>query len=148
MTFTAILLGTGSKGVCPFATGSVDRRRRRSSFVVVHHKVSGSIISRTVWHRITKLYMTIHTDLLNSRTGYDIDIYFRPEVIAKKNCLKCHFALLRVEFIGKRFKQWSPSFNFLTRTIGLTNLLDMTSLAASGRLENAIKCCKKGTQRV
>ena len=42
------------------------------------------------------------------------------------------------KFLGK-----TPVFKRLSGTVGLTNLLDMTSLAASGRLQNAIKYCPK-----
>ena len=58
--------------------------RRRSSALVVYHKVSGSKISRMVWPRITKFYAYIHTGLLYCHTGYDIINYFWSEVIMKK----------------------------------------------------------------
>ena len=58
--------------------------RRLSS--VVHHKVSGSYVARTVWRRITKFYMDIHTDPLYSHSGYDVTRYFRSGVIANNNC--------------------------------------------------------------
>ena len=39
----------------------------------------------------------------------------------------------------ERFKRESPNFRRLSGTNGPTNLWDMTSLVASGRLQNAIK---------
>ena len=44
---------------------------------------------------------------------------------------------------GERFKGGPRTFTHLSRTVRLTNLSDMTSLAASGRLQNAIKYCTK-----
>ena len=43
----------------------------------------------------------------------------------------------------EQFKQGSPIFTHLSGTIGLTNLLDTTSLAASSQLQNAIKYCSR-----
>ena len=60
-------------GVLPYVMTCV--RRPRSSSSIVHHKVSGSNISRTFWPRVTKCYTDIHTDLLYSRTGYDVTNY-------------------------------------------------------------------------
>ena len=48
----------------------------------------------------------------------------------------------------ERFKQGSRTFTRLSRTIGLTNLKDMTSLSAPGWLQNAIKYCTKCVKRV
>ena len=58
--------------------------RRRSS-LVVHHKVSGSNIPRTVGTRIIEL-STDNSDqsTLYSRIEYDVTNYFRSEVLAKK----------------------------------------------------------------
>ena len=44
-----LLLGKTPPGVLPITTGLSDGVVRRSSSFVVHHKVSGSYISRTVW---------------------------------------------------------------------------------------------------
>ena len=41
----------------------------------------------------------------------------------------------------ERFEQGSRNFTKLSWTIRLTNLLDMTPEAASGRLQNATKYC-------
>ena len=43
----------------------------------------------------------------------------------------------------ERFNQGPRNFTHSSQTIGLTNLLDMASLAASSRLQNAIKYCAK-----
>ena len=45
---------------------------RRSSLVVVHHKVSGSHGLRSVWSIISKVYMDIQTGFPYSHTGYDV----------------------------------------------------------------------------
>ena len=52
-----------------------------------------------------------------------------------KNCLKYSLRYRLVEFLGERFKQ---NFIHLSGAIGLTNLTDVTSLAASGWLQNAM----------
>ena len=44
---------------------------------------------------------------------------------------------------GERFKRWSRNFTRLSGTACLINLPDMTSRAASNRLQNGIKYCKK-----
>ena len=44
---------------------------------------------------------------------------------------------------GERFKRGSRNFTNLSGTDSLTNLLDTSLLAASGRLQNAIKYCTK-----
>ena len=49
---------------------------RPASAVVVHHKVSGSNISRTVWPRITKFCTDVLADLVYRHTGYDFTSYF------------------------------------------------------------------------
>ena len=54
------------------------------SFIVVHHKMSGSYISRTVLPTITEFDTYIHTGLLCGCTGYDVTSYFWSEVIGKK----------------------------------------------------------------
>ena len=43
----------------------------------------------------------------------------------------------------ERFQQLSQNFAYLSGTIDLTNLPDMTSLATSGRLHKATKYCAK-----
>ena len=50
----------------------------------VRHENSPSNSSRTVLPRITNFYVDIHTDIFYSHIGYDVIIYFRSEVIAKK----------------------------------------------------------------
>ena len=95
--------------------------------------------SNMVWPRITNYYKGIQTDIVNSRTGYDVIIYSRSEVIAKKNCRKYHFATASGGISRERFKPGWPNFAIFSRTICLTNLSDMTPLATSGRLQNATK---------
>ena len=43
----------------------------------------------------------------------------------------------------ERFKQEFQNFTLFLETVSLTNLPDMTLLAASGRLHDSIKYCKK-----
>ena len=77
-----LLLSKTPQGVLPISTkGPSAVFRRRGSF---YHNVSGSNISKTVWPRNTKFYRHIRTDLLYSRTGYDVTSYFRSDVVAKK----------------------------------------------------------------
>ena len=86
--------------------------------------------------------MDIHTNIIYSRTGYDVVIYFWSKVMAEK-LLKIPGPVASCGISRERFKQGSRTFPCLLRTIGLTNLPDMTSLAGSGRLQNAIKYCIK-----
>ena len=44
---------------------------------------------------------------------------------------------------GERFNREQQNFTYLSGTIGPTNLPYMTSLAAYGRLQNAVKYCTK-----
>ena len=57
-----------------------------------------SNISKTVWARITKFYSHIHIDIVYSRAGYDVMIYFRSEVIGENSRIY-RFLRLRVEFL-------------------------------------------------
>ena len=52
--------------------------------VVVHHEVSGSYMSRTIWRRIAKYHKIIHAGRFYSRSGYGVTSYFRLAVIAKQ----------------------------------------------------------------
>ena len=110
---------------------------RPASFVV-HHKESGSNISKTVWPRITKFYRGIRTGTLFSHTEYDVTTYFRSEVIAIK-LSKIPLPTASGGISREWFKRGSPNFTYLSGTISFTNLMDMTLLAASSRLQNAIK---------
>ena len=57
-----------------------------TSAAVVHHKVSGSNISRTFSIKITKFYKNIHADLVYSNTGYDVTSNSRSALIeVRKN---------------------------------------------------------------
>ena len=90
--------------------------RRCLTFVVVHHRVRQSYISRTFWPRITKFDMEFHTDLLCSHTRHDMTNYFRAEVIAKKR-QKCHLRQLQVEFLENGFNRVSHNFTRLSGTV-------------------------------
>ena len=74
---------------------------------------------------------------------FNVTNYFRSEVTAK-NCRQFPLRRLQVGFFSREsFKRRSPNFTGLSGTTGPTNLLDMTSLVASGRLQNAINYCTK-----
>ena len=70
-------------------------------------------------------------DMVYCKTGYDIIIYFRSEVIAKKtvqNTASDGFGWERLENgLSKNHESSHTS-----RTIGVTNLPDRMSLAAAG----------------
>ena len=69
--------------------------------------------------------------------GYDVIIYFRSEVIGgKPSKIPPPTALRGIS--RERFKLGSWNFTLLSRTTGPTNLPEMTSLAASGWLQNVI----------
>ena len=110
-------------------------------------------MSRKVCPRITKFYTDIHTDPLHSNTGMDDTNYFLLEVIAKKISKMPH-PIASDGIYAERFKQGSSDFTQLLETIGRIHALDMTLLAASGRLQNAIEYCTKvrkndsGRQRI
>ena len=65
--------------------------------MLVRREISFSNISKTVCPRTIIFYRDIHTDIVYNQTGYDVIIYFRSEVIAKKICIK--YRRLREEFI-------------------------------------------------
>ena len=69
-------------------------------------------------------------------------IYFRPEVIAKKNCRKCGLWWLRGVFRWF-FKATTKFYKLFGDNQPNELLLAMTLLAASVRLQNAIKYCTK-----
>ena len=115
-------------GVLPYY-----HRARRPSFVV-RHRVRQSYISRIVWPIINKFYADIKTDRLYIHTGYGVTIYFRSDVIAKSSSKMPH-RRLRVEFLENGLSEDPEN----SGTTGRTNFPDMTSLAFSGWLQNAIK---------
>ena len=107
-----------------------------SSFVI--HKLSGSNISRTVRSRIAELY--IYTDMLYSRIAYDVTSYFQWEIIAKKPS-KMPTPTASDGILESSLSDNHEHFSCLSGGIDTTILTDMTSLAASGRLQNTIKNC-------
>ena len=64
------------------------------------------------------------TDLLYSRTGYDVTNYFRSEVIVQK-LSKCRLRRLRVEFLENGLSKDPKFFTDLSGTTGSTNVPDM-----------------------
>ena len=93
--------------------------RRRSSFVF-HHKMSP----------------------LYSHAGNDVNNYFLTEVIARKPS-KMLPPTTSDSTSQEWFKRASQNFTHLSVTTGLRSFQDMTSLAASSRLQNATKYCTK-----
>ena len=86
-------------------------------------------------------------------TGYDAMNYFRSENLQQKNLSKMQPQTASDGISRERFMRGSPNFTRLSGITGTTNLLDMTSLVTSGRLQNAIKhwtkvMRKTGGQRV
>ena len=56
----------------------------------------------TVWNRVTKFCTDIHTDLLYSRLGYNVAMYFRSAFIeVRKTCRKCRRRRLWFDFFGR-----------------------------------------------
>ena len=58
---------------------------------------------------------------------------------SEKNWWECRLRRLQVEYLENRLRGGSPNFTWLSWITGSTNMLDITSLVASGRLQNAIK---------
>ena len=111
-----------------------------------HPTASLLYISRTVWARITKFYADMHTNMPYICTRCDVTNYLRSEVITKKpSTMPPQMASVGIS--QERFKRGSPNFTRLLGTTGSINLPDMTSLVASGRLQNAIKYCTKVVER-
>ena len=87
--------------------------------------------------------MDVCAELVYSHTGYGITGYFRLEVIvvrkttenAASDCFWSNFSRTGYGTI--------KIFAHLSETIGLTKLLDMTSLAVSCQLQNATKYCAR-----
>ena len=104
-------------------------------------------ISRTVWPKITQFYTDIHFDQPYIHTGYDITNYNSRQLLRKKTA-KMLLPTTAGGISREGFKRGSRNFTGLSGTIGLTNLPDMTSLAISGWLQNAIKYCTKYVKRV
>ena len=94
--------------------------------------------SWTVWARIAKFYRHIHANMLYICTWYYFTNDFQLEVIAKK-LSKMPPQTASGGISWEWFKRGSPNFTQLSRITGATNLPDMTSLVASGRLQNTIK---------
>ena len=126
----------------PDATTCVRRRRRRSLSSFIHYKVSGSNISRNIWPWITNCHTDRRTNSLYSQTKFDVTSYFRSEVVEEKTS-----KMLPVTTTGgisrERLKRGSGNFTHISGANILTNVLVMTSLAASNRLQNTIKCGTK-----
>ena len=102
----------------------------------VRHEISSSNMSKTVLPRISQFYTDIIPTLSTATPDmmYDVIIYFRSEVIAKR-LSKIPPPTASGGISPERFKVGSRNFTHLSRTIGLINLLERTSLAVSGRMD-------------
>ena len=78
--------------------------------------------------------MDIYADVVYSRIGYDVNSYFRSEVITEK-LTKVPPTTASGQISRAQFKR--GYFAALSGSISLTNTLDMAQLAASSRLQNA-----------
>ena len=67
-----------------------------------------------------KFYMDIHADIVYSHTGYDVIIYFRSEVNAKK-LSKIPLPTASGGISREWFKQGSRYFAHFSKTICFTN---------------------------
>ena len=85
---------------------------------------------------ITKLYKAVRTGCLYNRTKNDTSSYFRSEVTTKKTSRKCQLPYPTIwrRISRQRFNPRSP--NFPSATIWLTNVQDLSPLAAFGRPQN------------
>ena len=87
--------------------------------------------------RIAKIgtYAYIHAVILINHTGHDVTTYFRPEARAKRQ-LKMPLQTASGGISWELFQQRSPNFTRLSGITGPRQVLDTTSLVASGRLQN------------
>ena len=137
-SFAVLKYHCQSKCHCGVLALCADLRTPETSFVVCH-KVRQSYISRTVWHRITKFYRNIHTG--RSTTTPDMVASLATSVgqLSKfKKGWKCRCQRLYVEFLENGLREDHEILHAYR-----DNMLDMTSLAVSGRLQNTIKYCTK-----
>ena len=80
---------------------------------------------------------------VHNHTGYDVTGYFRLAIIEGQKRSKMPPATTSVGISRERFKQGSRNLSNLSGSTGCANVLDMTSVAVSGRLRNAVKYCTK-----
>ena len=81
--------------------------------------------------------MDIQADLVDSNTGYDVTSYFWMAFIKVRTTVEMPPPTALGRILGERFKRAQQNFTHFLGTVSLTNLPDMTPLAASGRLKNA-----------
>ena len=116
-----------------------DRLRHVRSFDT---KSAPRIYRKTFDLESPNLLLLVHTGIVYSDVGYDVGIYFRSEVITKK-LLKIPPQAALGGISRERFKLRSRNFTHLSSTTCSTNLLETTSSAAFGLLQNVIKHCTK-----
>ena len=115
---------------------------------VVRHKVKQLYISITIWPRITKFYTDIHTDRVYNSTGYDIINYFLSDVIYVQKRTKMTLPTATGAISRELFRSALSNFRSLSGIIGLTNLSDTTSLAASLGYKTQLTTVQKCEKRV
>ena len=93
-------------------------------------EISSVNISKTLLRRITKFHSDIHTDIVYSRTGYDVIIYFWSEVIVKK-AVKIPPLTASGGSSQERFKLGPRNVLSLSRTTGIIHVPETTSLTVS-----------------
>ena len=98
----------------------------------VRDKVSPSNISRTVWPRLTKFHIDIHTDLFYNTHDMTSLTIIPVGSCLEKTCWNYRLQRLLVEFL-ENGSSTITKFIHLSGIIGSTNLSDMTSSATSGR---------------
>ena len=81
--------------------------------------------------------------MVYNHTGCDITGYFRLPVIEVEKTVEMWPSTVSVGIYRDLFAPRPPKFTCLSGTVDLTDLPDMTSLAVSGRLQNATKYCTK-----
>ena len=114
-------------------------RGRPASFV--HHKLSGSNISRTVWRRITKFFTDIHTDLVYGKTGYNVTSYFRSVFIKVRKTAEMPHPTAFGWISPERFKRerGSRNYTYLSGTVSHIHAPALMWPAASSRLKTAVE---------
>ena len=125
---------------CPYVITGVRRRRRGTSFVPKW----GSRISREKFDLESPNFTRTFTQVGSNTTPDITSLTTSGRLSSKfKNPSKMPHQPASGGISRERFKRGSPIFTWLSGTTDPTNLLDMTSLIAYGRLQNAIKYCTK-----
>ena len=117
-----------------------------SSFVVRCNEVSETKISMLVLPRIAKFHMDIESHIPYNDTAPRTTVL--AILLVAKNRWKCRRRRTAREFPALGSNPGLPNFTALLRITWRTNVSDMSSQAASSRLQNFIEYCKKCTEQV